>query len=85
MAKKEATGFNAPKTLTPELAAVVGKKTLSRAATTKALWVYIKANKLQSAKDGRMIEPDAKLAAVFGTKKPVNMMKMAGLIGKHLS
>jgi chromatin remodeling complex protein RSC6 len=31
-----------------------------------------------------MIVPDAKLAEVFGSKRPVDMLKMAGLINKHI-
>ncbi len=31
-----------------------------------------------------MIVPDAKLAKVFGSKKPVDMMKLAGILTPHL-
>ena len=49
----------------------------------KKIWVYIKGNNLQDAKDKRMINCDAKLKPIFGDK--VHMMKMAGFISKHIS
>ena len=66
------------------LAAVVGSKPASRGQLTKSLWVYIKKNGLQDAKNTRNINADDKLKAVFGGKKQVSMFEMAGLIGKHL-
>ncbi len=70
--------------LSPELQAVVSAKSLTRPQIVKKLWVYIKAHKLQDAKNRRLIVPDAKLAEVFGSKKPVDMLKMAGLLNKHI-
>ena len=70
--------------LSSELQAVVGAKSLTRPQIVKKLWVYIKAHKLQDAKNRRLIVPDAKLAEVFGSKKPVDMLKMAGLLNKHI-
>lgn len=69
--------------LSPELQAVVGAKSLSRPQIVKKLWVYIKSHKCQDTKHRRMIVPDAKLAAVIG-KKPVDMLKLAGLLSKHI-
>jgi upstream activation factor subunit UAF30 len=69
--------------LSPELQAVVGAKSLSRPQIVKKLWVYIKAHKCQDTKNRRMIVPDAKLCAVIG-KKPVDMLKLAGLLSKHI-
>ncbi len=73
------------KTLSKELQAVVGSSELSRPQAVKKVWDYIKEHKLQDPKDKRLILPDAKLAKVFGSKEPVNMMKLAGLLGKHFS
>lgn len=70
--------------LSPELQAIVGEKELSRPEVVKKMWEYIKAHDLQDPKDKRQIVPDAKLAKVFGSKKPLNMMKLAGVLGKHL-
>jgi DNA topoisomerase-1 len=72
-------------TLSKELAAVVGESELSRPEVTKKLWEYIKAHNLQSPKNKRLIVPDAKLAKVFGGKEPLDMMKLAGVLSKHLS
>lgn len=83
-AKKKSAGQPA-KTLSKELQAVVGEEALSRPDVTKKLWDYIKAHDLQDPKNKRLIVPDAKLAKVFGSKDPVDMMKLAGLLSKHLS
>jgi len=69
--------------LSPELQEIVGAKKLSRPEVVKKLWVYIKARKCQDTKNRRMIVPDAKLAEVIG-KKPVDMLKLAGCLSKHL-
>lgn len=72
-------------TLSKELSAVVGESELSRPEVTKKLWEYIKAHNLQSSKNKRLIVPDAKLAKVFGSKEALDMMKLAGVLSKHLS
>ncbi len=71
--------------LSKELQAVAGAKEQTRPQVTKALWNYIKAGKLQDPKNKRLIVPDAKLAAVFGSSTPVDMMRLASLITPHLS
>jgi upstream activation factor subunit UAF30 len=70
-------------TLSDDLAAIVGTKKATRPQVVKKLWVYIKAHKCQDAKHRRMINPDKKLSAVLGSR-PVDMLKMAGLISKHI-
>ncbi|MFT3844776.1 MAG: SWIB/MDM2 domain-containing protein [Lacibacter sp.] len=86
--KKSARKPNAAfmKALTPsaELAAVIGNKPAPRTEVVKKLWVYIKANKLQDAKNKRMINADAKLKPVFGGKAQVSMFDIAKLLSKHL-
>jgi chromatin remodeling complex protein RSC6 len=69
--------------LSPELAAVVGSKKSTRPQVVKKLWVYIKKHKLQDKKHRRIINPDKKLAEVIG-KKSVDMLKLAGLLSKHI-
>ncbi|MBI2742455.1 MAG: DNA topoisomerase III [Chlamydiales bacterium] len=69
--------------LSPELASIVGGKSMTRPQVVKKLWVYIKAKKLQDAKNRRMICPDSKLAEVIGSR-PVDMLKLAGLLSKHI-
>ncbi len=75
------------KAMTPsaELGAVIGTKPLPRTQATKKIWDYIKANKLQDAKNRRQINADDKLRAVFGGKKSVSMFEMTALVSKHLS
>merc|ERR1719240_2259180 len=79
--KKAGKGIFAPKKLSDALAAVCGKKVMPRTEVTKAIWVYIKAKKLN---EGRIIKPDAKLKAVLPVAS-LDMLKMAGYISKHLS
>jgi upstream activation factor subunit UAF30 len=69
--------------LSPELQAVCGAKSLTRPQIVKKLWAYIKAHKCQDSKNKRMINPDSKLAEVIG-KKPVDMLKLAGCLSKHI-
>merc|ERR1711881_612766 len=67
--KKKGVGLFATKTLSADLAAICGKTKMSRPEMTKALWVYIKKNKLNK---GRTIAPDAKLKKVL----PANSLSM---------
>ena len=76
--------FMAPVTPDASLAAVVGDKPIPRTEVTKRLWAYIKKNKLQDAKNRRMINADATLKPVFGGKASVNMFEMTKLVNKHL-
>jgi upstream activation factor subunit UAF30 len=83
-ARKPNAAFMRPLTPSAELAAVVGSKPLPRTDVVKKIWVYIKANKLQDAKNRRMINADAKLKAVFSGKAQVSMFDMAKHLAKHL-
>ncbi|MBL0358371.1 MAG: hypothetical protein IPP72_16575 [Chitinophagaceae bacterium] len=83
-ARKPNAAFMKPLTPSAELAAVVGSKPLPRTEVVKKIWVYIKANKLQDAKNRRMINADAKLKVVFGGKAQVSMFDMAKHLSKHL-
>lgn len=69
--------------LSPALAEIVGAKKSTRPQVVKKLWVYIKAKKLQDAKNRRLICPDKKLAEVLGSR-PIDMLKMAGALNKHI-
>ena len=66
-----------------DLAEIVGKGPHTRPQIVKKLWAYIKAKKCQDAKNRRMINPDAMLSKVIG-KKPVDMLKLAGHLSKHI-
>jgi upstream activation factor subunit UAF30 len=76
--------FMAPVTPSAALSEVVGSKPIPRTEVTKRLWAYIKKNKLQDAKNRRMIKADDTLKPVFGGKSSVNMFEMTRLVGKHL-
>ena len=88
-AKKKSTrkpnaAFMKPVTPSAALADVVVTKPIPRTEVTKRLWAYIKKNKLQDAKNKRMIKSDATLKPVFGGKATVNMFEMTKLVSKHL-
>ncbi|HEV8052079.1 MAG TPA: topoisomerase DNA-binding C4 zinc finger domain-containing protein, partial [Parachlamydiaceae bacterium] len=70
--------------LSPDLASIVGAEELSRPMVMKKVWEYIKAHDLQDTKNKRIINPDAYLAKVFGNNEPIDMFKLAGILGKHI-
>merc|ERR1712205_68008 len=78
--KKKGIGLFATKTLSADLAAICGKNKMARTEVTKALWAYIKKNKLNK---GRTIQPDAKLKKVLPAAS-LSMFKMAGMLKKHI-
>jgi chromatin remodeling complex protein RSC6 len=82
--RKPNAAFMKPLQPDDALGAVVGNKPMPRTEVTSKLWEYIKKHQLQDAKNKRMINPDAKLAAVFGGSKPVSMFEMTKLVSKHL-
>jgi chromatin remodeling complex protein RSC6 len=69
--------------LSDALGEIVGGKKMTRPQVVKKLWIYIKAHKCQDMKNKRMIIPDSKLAEVIG-KKPIDMLKLAGALSKHI-
>ena len=81
-AKRKSGLVQTPYSLSPELQAVCGAKSLTRPQIVKKLWAYIKAHKCQDTKNRRMINPDKKLAEVIGSR-PVDMLKLAGCLSKH--
>lgn len=84
-AKKANSAFMKPMTISPELAAVVGKGPMPRSEVVKAIWAYIKKHDLQDPKNKRNINADANLLKVFGGKKTVSMFEMTKLVSGHLS
>jgi chromatin remodeling complex protein RSC6 len=85
MAKEKKSKFMQPMQVSEELTAVVGRGPMPRTEVTKKLWAYIKAHKCQDTKNKRNINPDDKLAKVFGGKKTINMFEMTKLVSKHLT
>jgi chromatin remodeling complex protein RSC6 len=83
--RKPSAAFMKPMKISPALGAVIGAGPYPRTEVTKKLWVYIKKNKLQDAKNRRNINADAKLKVVFGGRGTVNMFEMTKLVSKHLS
>jgi DNA topoisomerase-1 len=80
---KGAKGSKRAYELSDELAAIVGEKSLPRGDVIKKTWEYIKAHHLQDPKNKRLIIPDAKLAKVFGSKEPIDMMQLSGILSKN--
>jgi len=83
-ARKPSAAFMKPMTPSATLGEVIGSKAMPRTEVTKKLWAYIKKNKLQDAKNRRMINADDKLKPVFSGKKQVSMFEMTKLVSKHL-
>ena len=83
-ARKPNAAFMKAMNPSPALAEVVGSKAIPRTEVTKKLWAYIKKNKLQDAKNRRMINADATLKPIFGGKGQVNMFAMTKLVNKQL-
>jgi chromatin remodeling complex protein RSC6 len=83
-ARKPNAAFMKPMTPSTILSEVIGSKAIPRTEVTKKLWAYIKKNKLQDAKNKRMIKADDTLKAVFANKSTVNMFEMTKLVSKHL-
>lgn len=84
MTSKKPTAFMEPVGLSAQLEEVVGRGPMPRSDVTKKLWDYIKKHNLQDRNNKRHINPDAKLAAIFGTREPVDMFQMTSLVSKHL-
>ncbi len=84
VARKPNAAFMKAMTPSPALAAIVGATPLPRTEVTKKVWEYIKKFDLQDSANRRMINADAKLAAVFGSQKQVSMFEMTKLISGHL-
>ena len=85
--KEKAPSARKQKEYTPSeaLAAIVGKDSISRPEVVKKMWDYIKSNGCQDPKNKRLICPDENLSKVFGSKDPIDMMKLAKLLSPHLS
>lgn len=67
-----------------ELEAVAGIKEASRGQALKKVWDYIKKNNLQDKQNKRLIVPDETLSRLFGSSEPIDMFKIAGVLGPHL-
>jgi upstream activation factor subunit UAF30 len=83
-ARKPNAAFMAPLTVSPALAEVVGSKPLPRTEIIKKIWDYIKKNNLQDSKNRRMINADAKLKPVFGSKSQISMFELAKIVNNHV-
>lgn len=84
VAKKKESALARPVEISDELAAIVGKGPMPRTKITKKLWDYIKKHECQDPKERRTIVTDAKLQAVMGKKKRVDMFEMTRLVNKHI-
>ncbi|MDP2938523.1 MAG: SWIB/MDM2 domain-containing protein [Candidatus Omnitrophota bacterium] len=83
--RKPNAAFMKPLKVSEELAMVVGNGPMPRSEVVKKLWIYIKKNDLQDAKNRRNINANADLKKVFGGKATVDMFEMTKLVSKHLS
>lgn len=72
-----------PLKLSKELSAIVKEPVTTRGSLTKALWVYIKENKLQDPQDGRYILCDKALEPILGSGR-VHMTAVAKALSHHI-
>lgn len=82
--QKKPSAFMKPVHVSDALAEITGAGPMARTDVTKKLWDYIKKHNLQSKKNRRMIEPDAKLAKVFGSNASIDMFQMTSKVAKHI-
>ena len=82
--RKPNAAFMAPLTPSSALAEVVGSKPLPRTQIIKKIWDHIKKNGLQDKKNRRMINADAKLKGIFGSKSQISMFELAKVVSKHV-
>jgi chromatin remodeling complex protein RSC6 len=83
-ARKPNAAFMAPLTPSTALADVIGNKPVPRTDIIKKIWDYIKKNKLQDAKNKRMINADAKLKVLFAGKSQVSMFDIAKIVSNNV-
>ncbi|GMI78761.1 hypothetical protein like AT2G14880 [Hibiscus trionum] len=76
-------GIMKPRSITPEMQAVVGVPEISRALALKQIWAYIKEHNLQDPENKKMINCDEKLKKIFGGKDRIGFLEIAGLISPH--
>ncbi|HJR16957.1 MAG TPA: SWIB/MDM2 domain-containing protein [Gemmatimonadales bacterium] len=77
--------FMKPLQPSSQLAAVIGNNPMPRTQVISKLWVYIKRNGLQDAKNRRAINADEKLRPLFGGRSQVTMFDLAKIANKNLS
>ena len=82
--EKKPSAFMKPVQVSETLAVIVGKGPMARTEVTKKLWAYIKKHGLQDTKNKRNINPDTALAAVLGSKTPIDMFKLTSKVSQHL-
>merc|ERR1719262_1415936 len=74
-AKAKGTGIYKKCTCSSDLAAITGSKSMTRGQAVKAVWAYIKKNKLNNKRNVKAV------GKIFGGG---SMFKLAGAISKHL-
>lgn len=84
MSQNKNSAFMQPVNVSSDLAAIVGTGPMPRTEIIKKIWDYIKKNNLQDPTNKRNINPDDKLAKVFGSKNAVDMFQMTKLVSKHI-
>ena len=84
MSQNKNSAFMQLVNVSADLAAIVGTGPMPRTEIIKKIWDYIKKNNLQDPTNKRNINPDDKLAKVFGSKNAVDMFQMTKLVSKHI-
>ena len=82
--RKAGGGLSQPVKPSPELAAIVGDKQMTRSEVVSATWDYIRKNNLQNHANKREILADDKMKKVFGKDK-ATMFEMNKHLSAHLT
>ena len=76
--------FYQTKNISPELAAIIGKKKASLAECQRGLFIYLKKNNLQDPENEHFIIPDRKLAMIYGNDK-IHLKGLTNYLSGHMS
>lgn len=83
-AEKSTGGIYALVTVSPELAAIVGDRPITRTEIMKRIWEYIRDRQLQDPENRWNVRADELLLPIFG-KDVVTMFEMTKLVAKHIT
>ncbi|XP_022148689.1 uncharacterized protein LOC111017291 [Momordica charantia] len=81
--RRKPRGIMKPRSISPEMQALVGVPEISRTQALKVIWTHIKEHNLQRPDNKKIIVCDEKLKKIFGGKDEVGFLDIAGLISPH--
>ena len=71
--------------ISARLAQIIGSRPMTRGQVMKRIWQYIKRQRLQDPRDGRIIHLDTRMRRLFGTqRRTIGMFQMTRALQRHL-